>query len=67
MKDKDFLMIPGPTPTPESVLLALAKHPIGHRTAEFTQIFNNVHEGLQWLFQTKQEVITLAASGTGAM
>lgn len=67
MKDKDFLMIPGPTPTPESVLLALAKHPIGHRTPEFTEIFNDVHKGLQWLFQTNQEVITLASSGTGAM
>lgn len=67
MRDKEFLMIPGPTPTPESVLLALAKHPIGHRTPEFSNIFNEVHEGLKWIFQTKQDVITFASSGSGAM
>ncbi|MEW5821224.1 MAG: alanine--glyoxylate aminotransferase family protein [Cyanobacteriota bacterium] len=67
MKDKEFLMIPGPTPTPESVLLALAKHPIGHRTPEFSKIFEEVTEGLKWIFQTKQDVYTFASSGTGAM
>jgi aspartate aminotransferase-like enzyme len=67
MKDKEFLMIPGPTPTPESVLLALAKHPIGHRTPEFSTIFAEVQEGLKWIFQTKQDVITFASSGSGAM
>ena len=35
MKDKTFLMIPGPTPVPESVMLEIAKHPIGHRSGEF--------------------------------
>ena len=38
MKDKDFLMIPGPTPVPETVLQAMAKHPIGHRSKEFSAI-----------------------------
>lgn len=67
MKGKDFLMIPGPTPVPESVLLAMAKHPIGHRTPEFSDIFANVSSGLKWLFQTSQDVFTFASSGTGAM
>lgn len=67
MRDKEFLMIPGPTPTPESVLLALAKHPIGHRTPEFSSVFSEVCEGLKWIFQTKQDVISFASSGTGAM
>ena len=67
MRDKEFLMIPGPTPVPESVLLALAKHPIGHRTPEFSAIFDDVTDGLRWLFQTEQDVITLASSGSGAM
>lgn len=35
MKDKTFLMIPGPTPVPESVMLDIARHPIGHRSSEF--------------------------------
>lgn len=67
MRDKEFLMIPGPTPVPESVLLAMARHPIGHRTPEFTAIFNEVSDGLRWLFQTKQDVLTFASSGSGAM
>lgn len=67
MKEKQFLMIPGPTPVPESVLLALAKHPIGHRSKEFSKIFRSVSEKLQWLAQTKNDVFIYTASGTGAM
>lgn len=67
MIDKTFLMIPGPTPVPESVLLAMAKHPIGHRSAEFSDILKQVYTDLKWLFQTKNEVFIYAASGTGAM
>ena len=67
MKEKDFLMIPGPTPVPESVLLAIAKHPIGHRSKEFSKIFMSATEKLQWLAQTKNEVYIYTASGTGAM
>lgn len=67
MQDKTFLMIPGPTPVPESVLLAMAKHPIGHRSAEFSDILKRVYADLKWLFQTKNEVFIYAASGTGAM
>lgn len=67
MQDKQFLMIPGPTPVPESVLLAMAKHPIGHRSSEFSAILKEVYADLKWLFQTKNEVFIFAASGTGAM
>lgn len=67
MIDKTFLMIPGPTPVPESVLLAMAKHPIGHRSNEFSAILKEVYTDLKWLFQTKNEVFIYAASGTGAM
>lgn len=67
MQDKTFLMIPGPTPVPESVLLAMAKHPIGHRSGEFSDILKEVYADLKWIFQTKNEVFIYAASGTGAM
>lgn len=67
MKEKEFLMIPGPTPVPESVLQALAKHPIGHRSKEFSKIFMSATEKLQWLGQTKNDVFIYTASGTGAM
>lgn len=67
MDDKLMLMIPGPTPVPEKVLLALAKHPIGHRTKDFENIIAEVTEGLKWLHQTESDVLILTASGTGAM
>lgn len=67
MDDKFMLMIPGPTPVPERVLLAQAKHLIGHRSGEFSQIMGEVAEGLKWLHQTQNDVLMLTASGTGAM
>lgn len=38
-----------------------------HRTPQFSAIFAEVRAGLQALFKTKQDVLMLAASGTGAM
>jgi aspartate aminotransferase-like enzyme len=67
MKDKQFLMIPGPTPVPETALLAMAKHPMGHRSPEFSAILKETFEDLKWLFQTRQDVFIYASSGTGAM
>ncbi|NDJ21583.1 aminotransferase class V-fold PLP-dependent enzyme [Nostoc sp. B(2019)] len=67
MDDKLMLMIPGPTPVPEAALLALAKHPIGHRTGEFSNILAEVTENLKWLHQTQSDVLTLNVSGTGAV
>jgi aspartate aminotransferase-like enzyme len=67
MENKLMLMIPGPTPVPENVLLALAKHPMGHRSGEFIQIQADVTENLKWLYQTTNELLLLTASGTGTM
>ncbi len=67
MDDKLMLMIPGPTPVPESALLAMAKHPIGHRSGDFTKIIAEIDAGLKWLHQTQNDVLVMAASGTGAM
>ena len=62
-----MLMIPGPTPVPEKVLLSLAKHPIGHRSGDFSKIIAEINQNLKWLHQTKNEVLSLNVSGTGAM
>ncbi len=68
MQDKSFLMIPGPTPVPESVLVELARHPIGHRSKEFSDIFMFCIESLKWLGKTKNsDAFIYTASGTGAM
>jgi aspartate aminotransferase-like enzyme len=65
---KRFLMIPGPTPVPESALLQLAKHPLPHRSPEFSEILMRCTEGLKIVAQTKQaDPFIYAASGTGGM
>ncbi len=67
MEDKHMLMIPGPTPVPEKVLISLGKHPIGHRSGDFSKIIAEINQNLKWLHQTKNEVLSLNVSGTGAM
>jgi aspartate aminotransferase-like enzyme len=61
------LMAPGPTPVPSQVLLAMAQPMIHHRTPEYEALLAEVQAGLKTLFQTEQDVVTLACSGTGAM
>jgi aspartate aminotransferase-like enzyme len=64
---KRRLMTPGPTPVPEETLLELAKPVTYHRTAEFRQLLTEVTADLQYVFQTRQPILTLTASGTGAL
>jgi aspartate aminotransferase-like enzyme len=64
---KHYLLTPGPTPIPPKIALKEALPIIHHRTNEFAAIYKNVAEGLKYIFQTKNEVYILAASGTGAM
>ncbi|HEY6911235.1 MAG TPA: alanine--glyoxylate aminotransferase family protein [Myxococcales bacterium] len=61
------LLTPGPTPVPERLSLRMARPIVHHRSPEFEAVFGRVREGLSWLFQTKQDVIVFASSGTGAM
>jgi len=61
------IFTPGPTPLPEKVRLIQARDIIHHRTKEFSKIFQEVYQDLKYVFQTKNEVLTFAASGTGAM
>ena len=64
---KSYLFAPGPTPVPEKALLRMAAPIIHHREKAFELVFEEVREGLRYLFQTQQEVIILTSSGTGAM
>src|SRR5256885_14756007 len=61
------LLTPGPTPVPERLSLRMAQPIVHHRSPEFEEVFARVREGLQWLFQTKEDVVQFASSGTGAM
>ncbi len=65
--DRQILLTPGPTPIPPETLKMESLPIIHHRTKEFMDLFNELHENLQYLFQTKNKVYSLASSGTGAM
>ena len=67
MKEKQLLMIPGPTPCPADVLLAHARPMINHRGPQFKAMLLEVTENLKKVFRTQNDVFILTSSGTGAM
>jgi aspartate aminotransferase-like enzyme len=64
---KQYLLSPGPTPIPNEVALAMSETMIHHRTPQFNKVFEEARQGLKKLFATKNDVLMLASSGTGAM
>jgi aspartate aminotransferase-like enzyme len=64
---KHYLLSPGPTPVPNEVALAMSETMIHHRTPQFNKVFDQARQGLKKLFGTKNDVLMLASSGTGAM
>ncbi|MFQ5481979.1 MAG: pyridoxal-phosphate-dependent aminotransferase family protein [Nitrospinaceae bacterium] len=64
---KTYLLAPGPTPVPEHVTLDMAVPMIHHRTPQFSRIFADAAEDAKYLFQTSQDVLILASTGTGGM
>jgi aspartate aminotransferase-like enzyme len=64
---KRYLLAPGPTPVPSEVLLAMAAPIIHHRSPDFLPVLDSAKKGLQWLYQTKQDVLILSSTGTGGM
>jgi len=64
---RNLLLTPGPTQTPPDICAALGKPIIHHRTPQFRENLKEAVEGLQYVFQTKNDVYLLASSGTGAM
>lgn len=67
MRDKQYLMIPGPTPVPPTVAAAMSRPIIGHRTEDFAAMHQRIVEKLQKIFQTKNEIFVLTHSGTGGL
>ncbi|HMK49389.1 MAG TPA: alanine--glyoxylate aminotransferase family protein, partial [Thermodesulfovibrionales bacterium] len=64
---KRYLLAPGPTPVPSDVLLAMAAPIIHHRSPDFLPVIDSAKKGLQWLYQTKNDVLILCSTGTGGM
>lgn len=64
---KTYLLTPGPTPVAPSTSLTMAQPIIHHRAPDYVEVFQEVREGLKYVFQTRHEVLLFASSGTGAM
>jgi aspartate aminotransferase-like enzyme len=64
---KNYLITPGPTPVPPEVSAKEGLPILHHRTSEFGMIFSQVIEDLKYVFQTKNDVLMTAGSGTAAL
>jgi aspartate aminotransferase-like enzyme len=64
---KQYLMTAGPTPLPPAVSLAMAEPMLYHRAPAFVEVYARALRRLKAVFQTQNDVLVFASSGTGAM
>ena len=64
---KKYVMTAGPTPLPPEVSVAMAAPILYHRAPAFVEVYARCLEKLRTVFQTENDVLTFAASGSGAM
>src|SRR5438105_2682908 len=67
MLRKNRLFTPGPTPLLPAAQTAMASFTAHHRTADFRTLFQRVLADMKEFIGTKNDVLVLASSGTGAM
>ncbi len=61
------LLIPGPTPLPPEVLRAMDRQMVNHRGPVLAAILHETLDGLKGVFQTRNDIVPLTASGTGGL
>jgi aspartate aminotransferase-like enzyme len=64
---KHYILTAGPTPLPPSVSAVMAEPILYHRAPAFVEIYSRVLDRLPLVFQTGNDVLCFAATGTGAM
>lgn len=64
---KSRLLTPGPTAVAESTRLAMAAGQPHHRSAAFGATFKRASELLRWFWDTDDDVLFIAGSGTAGM
>src|SRR5213592_2452264 len=67
MKNECKFFVPGPTWVRPAILQEMARPMIGHRSAEFKELFRGINANLKTLFATKQDTFVVTSSGTGVM
>ena len=60
-------MLPGPTNVPNRVMSAMLAPIINHRSDDFVELYTDVVEKTQQVFQTQNDIVALSCSGTGAV
>ena len=60
-------MLPGPTNVPNRVMRAMLAPIINHRSDDFVELYTDVIEKTQKVFETQNDIVVLSASGTGAV
>jgi hypothetical protein len=63
---KQYLMTAGPTPVPPAVSQAMAAPMLYHRAPAFVELYERVLAKLPKVFQTENDVLVFASSGSGA-
>lgn len=61
------LLIPGPTPLPPEVLRAMDRQMTNHRGPVLAAMLREILESLKGVFQTRNDIVPLTASGTGGL
>src|SRR3984893_1838514 len=64
---KNRLFTPGPTPILPAAQTAMASFAMHHRTADFRALYTRVLADMKDFIGTRNDVLILASSGTGAM
>ena len=64
---KHYILTAGPTPLPPQVSQVMAEPILYHRAPAFVDVYARVLERLPRVFQTQNDVLCFAATGTGAM
>jgi aspartate aminotransferase-like enzyme len=67
MLRKNRLFTPGPTPILPAAQTAMAAFAMHHRTADFRALYTRVLADMKDFIGTRNDVLILASSGTGAM
>src|SRR6195256_6184727 len=67
MLRKNRLFTPGPTPILPAAQTAMASFSMHHRTADFRALYTRVLADMKDFIGTRNDVLILASSGTGAM
>lgn len=67
MRNKELLLIPGPTPVADSIYDAMVQETWGHTDLRFAKMYKESIEATKQMLKTDGEVFVISGSGTLAM